>query len=116
MAKAHNYLGWGLLAALLAFLYWLLKGGGQAFLTNAAPVLAPLPIPPDPITGCPQWDSTIPASFPSAQSAVVPIGSVTEGATAYPANPKIASCPQGYALWKDRATGAYSCLFTSVST
>jgi hypothetical protein len=103
------------LAALGAILLALLHRKGLlhesvSIKVGGVPISPQGTIPPDPITGAPQFDSTIPATVPEQEAfAIPPIdgnGNVTFDVT----NPKGASCPIGYQLWKDAASGRYECL------
>jgi hypothetical protein len=103
----HKHIGWWLLAALLALLYWLLKHGTVP--GAVASTIAGQPAyPPDPVTGCPQFNSSSSVTTPAGDF-VLPLVNVTEGITEFPNNPRSASCPIGYQLWHDVSTGGYFC-------
>jgi hypothetical protein len=68
---------------------------------------------PDPVTGAPQFDSTIAATVPEQEAfAIAPIDS-NGNITFTPSNPKGCTCPIGYILWHDAGSGRYECLPTS---
>jgi hypothetical protein len=115
MANHSETSGWIILGIIGAILLWLFRGGANPFLHEA--VGATL-IPSQPSTGIPQYDSSNPATLPSAVSRffigplpppVAPVGSIQEGITSRPADPLHASCPIGYTLWYDVHTNSYSC-------
>lgn len=101
--KTQELLGYGFLTAMLALLVWILFGKKASYLTNASGVeVGPL-IQPDILTGAPQFDGRVAGSFPGGQS-LAPI---------YPpgqeSDPRTASCPIGFELWKNIQDGSYRC-------
>lgn len=123
---AHNKLGWIILAALMALLYWLLKGAkgtqllsvsstlagkqvaGDTYLVDAATGETLKNFPSDPATGAPVFNSSSETTTPKGDF-LLPLGSVIEGLTQFPLNPRAATCPDGYTLWKDESSGGYFC-------
>lgn len=103
-------LGLGL-TGVAVFLLWLLNRKGllhesvtAKIITSQGTVLS------DPVTGAPQFDHTVPSTVPpNEEFAIAPIdgdGTVTFNIR----QPRKASCPSGYQLWKDAASGRYECI------
>jgi hypothetical protein len=109
MSHHQEKIGWGILAGLILFVLWLMgKSGAVSYLHGASTVKL---INNDSLTGVPQFDSSDSATLPACYAnGVLPLGSPQEGATGFPANPLMATCPAGYQLWKDKNSGAYVCL------
>lgn len=103
-------LGLGL-SALAAFLLWLLNRNGLLHEAVTAKIITPQgTVLSDPVTGAPQFDHTIASTIPvNEEFAIAPIdgnGNVTFDLKV----PQRASCPRGYQLWRDVATGRYECI------
>jgi hypothetical protein len=119
MTKQQGF-GTILIVAFVLLLVWLLEKG-SSFLHESVTSNIVTPqntITPDPVTGCPRFDSSIPATVPAAYSApgaqiVCPISPASGGANCYPPDPASCSCPMGWTLWNDAHTGAYMCLQNS---
>lgn len=110
--KQQQDTGAFIIAALIALLLYLLSKGNP-FLhesVSAGIVTGANTILPDPTTGAPQFDTRIPASVPAnVGTAVPPIDS--SGALNWnPSDPRTASCPGGYTLWRNVTDGTYQCL------
>jgi len=99
------------LTGLAALLLWLLNRKGLLHEAVTAKIITPQgTILSDPVTGAPQFDSTVQATVPvNEEFAVPPIDG--DGKVTYAVRiPTKASCPSGYVLWKDAATGHYECI------
>lgn len=104
--SAGRTLGWGIIAGFVALLLWILgkhttlasgvKTGGSVFLTT-----------PDPITGCPQFDSAQPQTIPPGQG-IPALTDPVSGAV-------ITLAPAGYSLWKDQTRQTYWYFPTALS-
>lgn len=102
--SAEKNIGYAILAAMAAAFAWLTFGKGRAVtLGSGAAVTTGTLLTPDPVTGAAQYDSRIPGNSPGGIIGP-PIASPID-----PTNPKTFSCPIGYQLWKDVATGGYVC-------
>ena len=95
--SAQRTLGWGIIAAFVALLLWILgkhttlasgvQTGANVFLTT-----------PDPATGAPQFDSSRAETIPAGQG----IPALTD-----PGSGALIVPPAGYTLWHDIAKGGY---------
>jgi hypothetical protein len=100
----QHHTGWFvIIAAILVALWLLLTKSGQAVTHGVSSVAL---TGTDPLTGAPLFNP----SSPPPGTPVAPItGNLNDPVDNYPANPALASCPQGYALFKDAISGAYQC-------
>ena len=103
------------MAALAALILYLLQKKGLLHESvtstiGGVPITSSNTIPPDPATGFPMFDQNVAASIPAGEEfAVMPIAS--DGTLTWnPSNPKAASCPMGYRMWKNATDGSYECI------
>jgi len=107
-----------IIAALVAFVLYLLTKGGLLHESVSAGIITPQgTVIPDPATGYPQFDASNPLTLPANfSSATPPIDSTNGAITTAPRDPKRATCPVGYSLWHDAngGPGGYWCILNSV--
>lgn len=109
--KDQRYVGYAIVAGLLALLYYLLQKGGSflhesvssSILSSSGTVL------PNAL-GIAQYDPRVPASVPpGAANPLIPLAA--DGTQTWnPADPTKATCPAGYLLWYNNQDGTYQCL------
>lgn len=100
-----------ILAGLAALLLWLLNRKGLLHEAVSANIITPQgTVLSDPLTGAPQFDHRVASTIPlNEEFAIAPIdgnGNVTFELKV----PQRATCPEGYQMWKDVATGRYECI------
>ena len=99
------------LAGLAALILWLLNRKGLLHESVSARIITPQgTILSDPLTGAPQFDSRVAVTVPANEEFAIPPIDGNGVVTFDLKIPQRASCPTGYQLWKNVATGSYECI------
>jgi hypothetical protein len=113
----HEKFGLGM-AALAALILYLLNRNGLLHESVTSTIIGGLPvtsagtIQPDPVTGAPMFDQNVGTSIPANEAFAVPPIDWDGKVTFNPTQPKRATCPTGYTLWKNATDGSYECIAT----